>query len=532
MMMLNKNRSGLLLAVVVAAFCCWTLFNGKKHINVSLIDGQTLTIVPRVHLIGGLGPSAAYVIETGDGLIAIDSGLEKDAKLFKAELARLKLDWKTLRAIFLTHAHGDHTGGAQRLSDETGAKIYAGALDVPIIEAGGPWEAVFSTFRMPNHSTHPTHVDVLVHDHDRYQFGNVTVTALETPGHTPGSTCYLAQLDGLRILFSGDVIMRLGDRPLGTYSAYLAPRYRGDAPTFLQSLTRLREIPVPDLVLPGHPVADGGQQSAQFTQEQWETLLEQGESEMRRLIQRNANGGANFLDGVPKRLLPDLYYLGDREGSAVYALVDHERLFLVDAPGGPGLDKFVATQLAEFGITPTVYAVLLTACGDRETACLAELIDHYKVHVITSQEGIERIRMRLPPETLYLSLDDLRQKEWIPVRTVQLSGRGIAPVAYSLRWAGKSILFSGEIPEFARKQSDVKFDSLAENADTKPVAYLNSIRSLADLRPDIWLPAIPTDAQNANLYGNEWETILQTNYFAISDRLRSPPGRANPKGSK
>ena len=101
--------------------------------------------------------------------------------------------------------------------------------------------------------------------------GDARIQAIATPGHTPGSVCYLLERGNLRAFFAGDVIMMLrGDekprtelgKPLGTYSAYLAPRYRGDAKESLASLRRLREMPVPDLVLPGHPGADVSPQSA------------------------------------------------------------------------------------------------------------------------------------------------------------------------------------------------------------------------------------------------------------------------------
>ena len=69
------------------------------------------TIVPGVHLLGGLSPSAAYVLETTAGLVLIDSGLDADAERLKSEMATLKLDWRKIVAILLTHCHGDHCGG-------------------------------------------------------------------------------------------------------------------------------------------------------------------------------------------------------------------------------------------------------------------------------------------------------------------------------------------------------------------------------------------------------------------------------------
>ncbi len=142
-------------------------------------------------------------------------------------------------------------------------------------------------------------------------------------------------------MLAGDVLHRLNEQPLGTYIAYLAPRYRGDAKAFLASLHMLRALPVPDLVLPGHPNSSSVPVSPQLTQQSWAAILDDGIDAMQRLVDRYEADGPNFLDGVPKRLLPDLYYLGDFQGVAVYGLFASSKFFVVNAPGGAGLSDFL-----------------------------------------------------------------------------------------------------------------------------------------------------------------------------------------------
>src|SRR5262249_13828224 len=153
----------------------------------------------------------------------------------------------------------------------------------------------FSTFYMPGETTHPTIVDVeLGGGETTLEIGGVRFRALAAPGHTPGSTCYLLERGHFRVLFTGDVIMSLrGDesssrlrKPLGTYSAYLAPRYRGDAGTYLSTLRRLRALPAPDLVLPGHPRADPIPQVPSMSRRRWEELLDEGIRDMETLLAR------------------------------------------------------------------------------------------------------------------------------------------------------------------------------------------------------------------------------------------------------
>ena len=93
-------------------------------------------LAPGICILGGLEPSAAYVIETTKGLVLVDAGLQSDAGLLKSQLEHLGLDWKQIRAILITHAHGDHSGGAERLRTETGARVYAGRGDAAVLRAG------------------------------------------------------------------------------------------------------------------------------------------------------------------------------------------------------------------------------------------------------------------------------------------------------------------------------------------------------------------------------------------------------------
>ena len=45
--------------------------------------------------------------------------------------------------------------------------------------------------------------------------------------------------------------------------------------------------------------------------------------------------------------------------------------------------------------------------------------------------------------------------------------------------------------------------------------YWNSLDELRNFRPDLWLPAVPTHGQNANLYDKEWLEILEEDRHAL-----------------
>ncbi|MFI5454113.1 MAG: MBL fold metallo-hydrolase [Isosphaerales bacterium] len=511
-------------SVVLAGFFGHRAWRGPRLAanSVPLLVPAAITLGGGIHLLGGLEPSAAYVVETSEGLVLVDSGLQSDAQPLKSQMAKLGLDWKGLRAVLLTHAHGDHCGGAEHLRAATGAKVFAGVGDAAVLKAGGPREAFFSTFYRPHDQPHPTTVDVELDGGESITFGDVRFRALAMPGHTPGSICYLMERSNLRALFAGDVILMLaGDeqphsqkrKPLGTYSAYLSPRYRGDAKTYLSSLRELRALPVPDLVLPGHPAADPTPQSPCLTRARWARLLDQGIRDLETLLDRYETDGPDFLDGDPKRLLPDLYYLGDFKGATVYGFFASSQFFLVDAPGGPGLIKLVKTRLEQLGrepVNPT--AVLLTACGGEQTAGLSELVEQCHPIVVAPAAGLERIRKSCPAGTAVLSAEQLPDQGWFKVTTLPLRGRGLAPTAYQVQWADKTVLFSGRIPIQAKSEIELELFSEISKSREATIDYLISVNQLSDLKPDLWLPAVSADGQNANVYDGEWQDLIAYNY--------------------
>ncbi len=487
-----------------------------------LLEPIAKRLGPGLYLLGNQFPSASYVVQTPEGYVLIDTGLKGDAGPVRVQLKQLGLNERRLKAILLTHAHGDHSGGAESLRKATGATVYAGKEEAKPLREGQPAEAFFSTFYMPDAEIHPVAVDVELDGDQEFTVGDAHFRAIATPGHTSGSVCYLMERNGQRILFSGDVIMSLrGDErmsdptlrePLGTYAAHRAPRYRGDAVRFLATLQKLKGLPAPDLVLPGHPRMDPTPQNPAMTQARWQEIMDRGIQDMQALIERNQTDGANFLDGNPKELLPGLEYLGDFQGRAVYGLFVDSRFFLFDAPGGPGLTGFVIERLKALGreaIEPT--AVLLTSVDPDATAGLTDLLEHGNPQVVAPAEGIHVLQTTYPTAKQIVSLKDLPTQGWFEVEAIPMAGAGKYPVAYKLPWAGKTVVISGRMPakpDFPSMSS--LFADLKRSADGT-FWYQTTLEKLDPLKPDLWLPAFPSNSQNANLYGEEWKGIIARN---------------------
>ena len=84
--------------------------------------------------------------------------------------------------------------------------------------------------------------DFLIEDEQVLEVGKLRLTAMHTPGHTPGSVCF--KIEGSPVLFSGDTLFPGGPG---------ATKYPGgDFPTIIESVKRLFTLPSETVVMPGH----------------------------------------------------------------------------------------------------------------------------------------------------------------------------------------------------------------------------------------------------------------------------------------
>ena len=184
-----------------------------------------------------LGPlwTNSYVIDDGNGTaLCIDAGGDPADVLGWLRNENLKL-----AAIVLTHGHMDHILGVAPLAQATGAAVYVPESDESLLR--DPNMNLAAEF---GYSVEPVKSDHIVRDGDVFTAGNMTVEALHTPGHTPGSSCYIVSQGEEKLLVSGDTLFA---RSIGRTD--LAG---GDADAMTKSLARLAAIPGDMPVLPGH----------------------------------------------------------------------------------------------------------------------------------------------------------------------------------------------------------------------------------------------------------------------------------------
>ena len=105
---------------------------------------------------------ASYMLASEGEAVVVDPQRDVEIYLQAAEKNQV-----SIRHIFETHLHADFVSGHRELAARTGARIYIGA------QAGA------------------TFPHVAIEDGFQLQVGKIRITALETPGHTPESMCFV-----------------------------------------------------------------------------------------------------------------------------------------------------------------------------------------------------------------------------------------------------------------------------------------------------------------------------------------------------
>ncbi len=144
-----------------------------------------------------------------DEMVVVDPGPDDDTHLERlADLGRIPL-------VLISHRHGDHTDGIDKLVAATGAVV----------------RSVGSGF-LRGRGGH-------LRDGDVIEAAGLTITVLATPGHTADSVCFV--LDDA--VLTADTVLGRGTAVIDDEDGSLAD--------YLRSLRRLRGLG-PRIVLPGH----------------------------------------------------------------------------------------------------------------------------------------------------------------------------------------------------------------------------------------------------------------------------------------
>jgi glyoxylase-like metal-dependent hydrolase (beta-lactamase superfamily II) len=152
-------------------------------------------------------------------------------------LEELKANSCTLKQIFLTHGHFDHIGAVADLVEATGCDVYIHPLDEKMLRTGD--EMLATLFRSKGYKCYNGDVKLFT-ENDILRLDELEFDILETPGHTPGSVCYICG----DVMFSGDTLF---SRSIGRTDLE-----GGNFQQMKKSLSRIAELGGDLTIYPGH----------------------------------------------------------------------------------------------------------------------------------------------------------------------------------------------------------------------------------------------------------------------------------------
>lgn len=129
-------------------------------------DMKPFRIIGNVYFVG-TEKASSHLIDTGEGLILLDTGYEETVDVIVDSMAELGFDIRDVRYILHSHGHGDHTGGTPKLLKLTKAETFLAKEDVKYIFGWAP--------------------DHHYQDGQVIRLGDTEILCIATPGHTEGT---------------------------------------------------------------------------------------------------------------------------------------------------------------------------------------------------------------------------------------------------------------------------------------------------------------------------------------------------------
>ena len=202
------------------------------------------------YYVGTCGISA-ILIAGKEGSILIDSGTDRGAALVAQNIRDLGFPLDSVRILLHSHEHGDHVGGMGQLQKLTGAQLYASPAAAKVFATG---TATGDDPQVGLNKPFPTaRVDRIIGDGEIVRLGNLWLTGVATPGHTPGAmSWHWVSCDGgvCRSSVYADSLSPVSrdDYRFSDHPAYLA--------AYRRSIDRIAALDC-DILLTPHPSASG-----------------------------------------------------------------------------------------------------------------------------------------------------------------------------------------------------------------------------------------------------------------------------------
>lgn len=143
---------------------------------------QPMQVMDELYFLGNAW-TTAWALKTSDGLIIIDAldNTDEAKQYIEGGLQKLGLNPADIKYVVVSHAHGDHYGGANYLKEKFGAHVVMSDIDWAVFD-----DPKFDPKRIPLFDPPPKR-DVVVKDGETLKLGSTTLTFHLIPGHTLGT---------------------------------------------------------------------------------------------------------------------------------------------------------------------------------------------------------------------------------------------------------------------------------------------------------------------------------------------------------
>lgn len=148
---------------------------------------KPIKMADNLYFVGAVGGSS-HVIDTGEGLIMLDSGYPQTLYQVIENMYLMGLNPKDIKYIIHSHGHYDHLGATKALVELTGAKTFLGEADREY--ANGTLDLTWAKELGAKEYAEAFEPDVLIKDGDIISLGNTKIRCVSTPGHTPGTMSF------------------------------------------------------------------------------------------------------------------------------------------------------------------------------------------------------------------------------------------------------------------------------------------------------------------------------------------------------
>ncbi len=215
-------------------------------------DGWSDTAPPahvfaNVYMVGTCG-IVSLLVTSDKGHILIDGATEDAAPSIAENIRTLGFEPTDVRYLLSSHEHMDHVGGLAELKKITGAHMLARAPAKPSLESGSyaktdPQLGILPPF--PG-----LKVERVVNDGEVVKLGPLSLTAIATPGHSPGGTSWSWQSCEGSICRSFVYADSLGSVSANGYRFTDHPEY---VAVFRATIERVTKLPACDILIAPHP---------------------------------------------------------------------------------------------------------------------------------------------------------------------------------------------------------------------------------------------------------------------------------------